>query len=109
MESQKKRKRVDFCQTQLGFLLKHEVPIEYGLIVNSTKDFGGRVPKAELIEAVGYSSNDPFFRSIEYRKALIKFKKEGAYTEDVYITNADKELYYIDIRRNKMLKELREH
>lgn len=50
-----------FDQTRIGFLLAHEVPIEYKLLMETVKSLKLSSPSAELIEAIAYASNDPFF------------------------------------------------
>ena len=39
------------------------------------------VPDGELIEAVSYSSANPFFRTEEFRWFLIQYRREGCHAE----------------------------
>lgn len=91
-----------FDQTRIGFLLKHEVPIEYQLLMEVTENLKLRAPSSELIEAVGYASNDPFFRKTKYWRCLMDYKKYGLRPPVAVKTNVSKELYYIRLRIAKM-------
>lgn len=91
-----------FDQTRIGFLLKHEVPVEYKLLMEVTELLKLRAPSSELIEAIGYASNDPFFRKAKYWRCLIDYKKYGLRPPVSIQTNVSKELYYIRLRLSKM-------
>lgn len=69
-ESRIKRK---FEETDIGSWLKLKAPLEYMVIVAA----GGNEPLAELIESVGYASDNPYFRTVCFRRALIKYRKNG--------------------------------
>lgn len=38
-------------------------------------------PDADLIEAISYSSKNPYFRTEEFRLRLILYRNEGCYAE----------------------------
>jgi hypothetical protein len=38
-------------------------------------------PDADLIEAISYSSINPYFRTVSFRKALIKYRQRGCTAE----------------------------
>lgn len=91
-----------FDQTRVGFMLKHEVPIEYKLLMEVTELLKLRAPSFELIEAIGYASDDPFFRKTKYWRCLKDYKKYGLRPPVPILSNASKELYYIRLRLNKL-------
>lgn len=39
------------------------------------------VPDADLVEAISYSSKNPYFRTVDFRRVLILYRNEGCYTE----------------------------
>lgn len=39
------------------------------------------VPDADLVEAVSYSSKNPYFRTADFRRVLILYRDEGCYAE----------------------------
>ncbi len=39
------------------------------------------VPDADLVEAISYSSKNPYFRTVDFRRVLIMYRTEGCYAE----------------------------
>ena len=66
-----------FEETTLGYNIKLRAPLEYDLIMNYSGT--GEVPDADLIEAIGYASLNTFFRTVTFRKLLIKYRQNGCY------------------------------
>ena len=70
----RKRFRRTFDETKIGSYLKSEAPLEYSLILKA----GGEVkPSANLIEAIGYASLSPIFKTTKFRRSLIEYRKYG--------------------------------
>jgi hypothetical protein len=84
-----------FEETRIGFFLQHEAPIEYQLLKEVTEQMKFRFPPADLIEAICYSSDDPFFRKTKFWRSLIAYRKYGCRPSRAIKTDARKELYYI--------------
>ena len=101
MKHKKSKQRRKFNETHIGYLLEHITPLEYRLILEA----GGVAPPPDLIEALSYSSLDPFFRTDEFRQALMEYRKTGLRPFKALKPNANKELYYIRLRQRKA-KEL---
>ena len=73
----KKIKRL-FEETRVGYYLKYEAPLEYGLIMEVA---GARAnPSADLIESIGYASLNILFKKPKFRRALIEYRKTGLYS-----------------------------
>lgn len=68
-----------FDEVPLGYHLRLQAPLEYDLIMQVVGTKG--IPDADLIEAISYSSTNPFFRTEEFRWLLIKYRREGCYAE----------------------------
>lgn len=97
----RKKRSVKFSETRLGFMLQHEVPVEYSLIKHIMDQCNIHEPSADFIEAIGYSSDDPFFKKSKYWRCLIAYRKYGLKQKMPVLTNMHKELYYIGIRLKK--------
>lgn len=71
----RKPRRKRFEDIRLGYLMRYRAPIEFALIVDScgTKD----APSADIIEKLAYISENKFFRTIQFRRALIDYRKNG--------------------------------
>ena len=72
----KKIKRL-FEETRVGFILKYEAPLEFDLLIEASGLKGA--PPADLIEAVGYASINEIFKTPEFRRALLLYRKTGLY------------------------------
>lgn len=75
--SAKKRSRVAFNETEVGFLIWTEAPIEYELIMQAHSYEIGEGPSDTLIEHVGYASDSSLFKKPKFRKALMNYRKWG--------------------------------
>lgn len=100
----RKRKKRLFDETRVGHFLKHEAPLEYGLIMEA----GGNVsaPSADLIEAIGYASINPLFKKPKFRKALIDYRKNGLHTGQPHKSNVRVEMFYLKVRQHSAQKML---
>lgn len=94
----KKRTKRNFNETRIGFLLEHQTPLEYRILLEAS---GVLAPTADLIETISYASLDPFFRTDEFRQALMEYRQVGLYPKYRTKTNINKELDYIKYRRRK--------
>lgn len=84
-------------------MMAHEVPVEYKLLMETVELLKLRAPSANLVEAVAYASDAPFFRKTKFWRCLKDYKKYGLRPPYAVKTNANKELYYIRIRLKKYL------
>ena len=75
--------------------MKHEVPIEYKLLMEVSGFLKIHAPSPELIEAISYASDDIFFKKAKFWRCLMDYKKYGLRPPYSIHTNANKELYYI--------------
>lgn len=69
-----KKQTLPFDMTRLGYMLKTKANLEYNLIMSITKS--GYMPLADVIETLSYSSINPVFRSVAFRKALIAYRTQ---------------------------------
>lgn len=63
-----------FESITLGRGLMLNAPLEYSIIMEATGDIA---PDADFIEQISYSSPNPYFQSSIFRRALIKYRKNG--------------------------------
>lgn len=70
---QRSEPRLRFSETDIALELRLNAPLEYDFILES----GGYEPLPEFIEQVGYTSLNPYFKSVRFRKALLVYRKQG--------------------------------
>ena len=90
-------KRTTFDKTPLGDYLLKYCPVEYELI-NKAKSEGVGV-SADLVEAIAYHSDNPAFRSVQFRKALTDFRRYRCRTPNRVEFNLESEIAAI---KNKL-------
>lgn len=75
------RKRIlrKFDEVPLGYNLRLNAPLEFDLIMQVVGSNGA--PDADLVEAISYSSKNPYFRTADFRRVLILYRNEGCYAE----------------------------
>lgn len=75
-KKQKPRKTlgsVDFKNTPLGYYLSKYCPLEYKLITDAFTKRGRLL--ADFVESISYISNNPAFKTTEFRQALADFRR----------------------------------
>lgn len=89
-----------FEETTIGYNIKLRAPLEYDLIMNFSG--AGEQPEADLIEAIGYASLNPYFRTTTFRKLLIKYRQNGCYqTWPKKPPSPEQVRRYMEIRKNR--------
>lgn len=92
-----------FIETRLGYLMAHEVPIEYEYLMTTTKMMKMNSPNPLLIENIAYLSGDLFFKKDKFWRCFNNYKKDKLKPSRRVITNVVKELYYIRLKYKKYL------
>lgn len=98
----RKKIRRNFTETKLGFYLQHKTPLEFSLIMKSS---GSSAPSANLIESLSYISLDPYFKTPQFRRALIEYRLFGLYPKRPVKPQLFKELRYIEYRKKRIEEE----
>lgn len=99
----KTKKKREFNQTLLGYQLEHYAPLEYRFILEAS---GDKNPAADLIEAVSYTSLNPFFRTHEFRAALMEYRNTGLYPARAIKPLASREMKCIRYKK-KLIKQMK--
>lgn len=90
--------KIPFGSTPIGTLLKHYAPNEYWLLTDSCEN----IP-CYLIESIAYSSDNEFFRTARFRKALAHYKKYGRTKTDYKGFTLEDELKYASMKVNGLV------
>lgn len=72
---------MSFVNTRLGRFLAVNAPFEYGLICESLEPdkmgYSGAGRVVMVVESIAYASDNPAFRTADFRLALISFRRKG--------------------------------
>lgn len=55
--------------------MRYHAPVEFALIIDASGANGA--PSADTIEKLSYISDNKFFRTIQFRRALMDYRKNG--------------------------------
>lgn len=94
-------KRYKFEETKLGFMLKYETPVVYGILMNTLIRTSSQEPSTELIEVVCRASRDSSFKKPKFRRYLKEYARYGLYCHRPKRMTPELETYYAHIRKVK--------
>lgn len=97
-------KRYKFEETKLGFMLKHETPVVYTILMNTLLRTSCQDPPVELIEVVCRASQDSSFKKPKFRRYLEEYARQGLYCHRPKRITPEREVYYAHIRQVKIDK-----
>lgn len=95
-------KKYKFEETKLGFMLKHETPVVYGILMNDLIRTSCSEPPVELIEIVCRASQDSSFKKPKFRRYLKEYARYGLYCRRPKRMTPEREAYYKRIRSIKL-------
>lgn len=98
------KKKRQFEETKLGFLLKYEAPIEYELIMSSTPKSIFPEPSIKVIEAITLASPNPVFQKNKFFRYLEDYKKNKLFCIRAKILTAKRKIFYERIQMNQIKK-----
>lgn len=100
-------KKYHFEQTPLGFMLKHEIPALYEVIMRMSKDVPYPEPKIHLIEIACNASDDPSLKKPKFHRYLERYRKEGIYCKRPKVLTAERAEFYEKLYQKKLNKFVR--
>ena len=95
-------KKYKFEETKLGFMLKHETPVVYGILTNTLIWTSCSEPSVELIEVICRASQDTSFKKPKFRRYLKEYAQCGLYCHRPKRMTPEREAYYKRIRSIKL-------
>lgn len=95
-------KKFLFEETKLGFMLKHEIPVVYTILMNSIPKGEVSSPSPSLIFKVCKASKDPSFKKNKFFRYFEEYKKYGLYCKRGKRLTPERRIYYERLRKKKM-------
>lgn len=102
-------KRFQFEETRLGFMIKHEAPVVFNIIMNLTPNSVFQAPSCELIKIVCKASRDSSFKKAKFHRYLSEYESTGLYCKRGKKLTSKRKLYYETIRKRKMEQYIRKN
>lgn len=98
------RKKYKFEETPLGFMLKHEVPAAYAVIMRMTPKGLFPEPTVRVIELVCNASPDASLSKPKFQRYLDLYKRDGIYCGRAKRLTPEREQYYQGVSKRKIDK-----
>lgn len=95
-------KKYKFEETKLGFMLKHETPVVYNILMNTLIRTSNSEPSVELIEVICCASQDISFKKPKFRRYLKEYAQCGLYCHRAKRMTPERDAYYKRIRSIKL-------
>ncbi len=102
------RKRRRFEETNLGFFLKYEAPIEYELLMESLPKKEYVAPSIKIIEAIAASSPNPVFKKNKFFKYLEEYRVNKLCAKRPKLMTEKRMAYYKRLQETQVKKYLAE-
>lgn len=96
-------KKYKFEETKLGFMLKHETPVVYNILMNTLIRTSNSEPSVELIEVICRASQDISFKKPKFRRYLKEYAQYGLYCHRAKRMTPERDAYYKRIRSIKLV------
>lgn len=91
-----------FEETRLGFMLKYEAQLEYGIILQITPKKKFIEPDIILIESICSASDNTAFKKKKFQRYLDEYRECGIYCDRPKILTGARAEYYAKIRKNQI-------
>lgn len=98
------RKKFKFEQTPLGFMLKHEIPAAYTVIMRMTPKGLFPEPSIRTIEIVCNSSTDPSLAKPKFQRYFEQYKRDGICCRRPKLMTPERESFYREVNKRKISK-----
>jgi hypothetical protein len=95
-------KRFLFEETRLGFFLKYEVPVVYGIILKMTPPAVFPEPPLLLVKTVCRASRDPSLKKAKFRRYLEEYAGRGLCCKRPKRLTEERIRYYERVRKKKL-------
>ena len=90
-------------------MLKYEVPVVYGLIMNMSREGVFPIPPLFLINIICKGSQDPSLLKPKFQRYLNEYAEHGIYCRRPKRMTKKRKAYYESIRKKKMQKYIDEN
>lgn len=95
-------KKFQFEQTRLGFMIKHEAPVCFRIIMDLTPKTAFPEPSCEVIRIVCKASKDTTFGKAKFKRYLAEYASTGLFCRRGKKITPKRNAYYRAMRLKKM-------
>ena len=98
-----------FEQTRIGFMLRYEMPIVYGILKQLCGGQSPFEPEWWVIDSVAKASKDASYGKPKFKRYLIEYQEKGLYCLRGKILTPKRKAYYESVQKHKTQEYIRKN
>lgn len=102
-------RRFPFDETRIGFMLRYEMPIVYGILKQLCSMQVPFEPEWWVIDSVAKASKDTSYKKPKFQRYLNEYKEKGCYCLRGKVLTPKRQKYYDSVQRHKTQEYIRKN
>ena len=102
-------RRFPFDETRIGFMLRYEMPIVYGILKQLCGVQTPFEPEWWVIDSVAKASKDVSYKKPKFQRYLNEYKEKGCYCLRGKVMTPKRQKYYDSVQRHKTQEYIRKN
>ena len=98
-----------FEQTRIGFMLRYEMPIVYGILKQLSGGQSPFEPEWWVIDSVAKASKDVSYSKPKFKRYLLEYQEKGLYCLRGKVLTPKRKAYYESIQKHKTQEYIRKN
>ena len=98
-----------FEQTRIGFMLRYEMPIVYGILKQLCGGQSPFEPEWWVIDSVAKASKDASYGKPKFKRYLMEYQEKGLYCLRGKILTPKRKAYYESVQKHKTQEYIRKN
>ena len=98
-----------FEQTRIGFMLRYEMPIVYGILKQLCSGQSPFEPEWWVIDSVAKASKDASYGKPKFKRYLMEYQEKGLYCLRGKVLTPKRKAYYESVQKHKTQEYIRKN
>ena len=98
-----------FEQTRIGFMLRYEMPIVYGILKQLCGGQSPFEPEWWVIDSVAKASKDASYGKPKFKRSLMEYQEKGLYCLRGNVLTPKRKAYYESVQKHKTQEYIRKN
>ena len=98
-----------FEQTRIGFMLRYEMPIVYGILKQLCGGQSPFEPEWWVIDSVAKASKDASYGKPKFKRYLMEYQEKGLYCLRGKVLTPKRKAYYESVQKHKTQEYIRKN
>ena len=98
-----------FEQTRIGFMLRYEMPIVYGILKQLSGGQSPFEPEWWVIDSVAKASKDVSYGKPKFKRYLLEYQEKGLYCLRGKVLTPKRKAYYERVQKHKTQEYIRKN